>query len=180
MTLRSPSIAAKAEAEAALADVLLQIYLAFLSLEMLVDPTGKQDAVDSSSIVSGYARAFPWSLTLCFKGRFEHLQHPVLEARKPSRAQDSIDGGPGVPSLARLDVLSKIIGSPSTDALFELISSPKTFNETQQDLRRYLRDSYLRFERPRDVYLFMKLVSFSNDFYGNWVGVWSCCEWLNC
>lgn len=49
---------AKAEAGAAPADVLLQIYLAFLSLEMLVDPSGKQDAVNSSSIVSGYARAF--------------------------------------------------------------------------------------------------------------------------
>jgi len=157
---------AKAEAEAAPADVLLQIYLAFLSLEMLVDPSGKQDAVDSSSIVSGYARAFSWSLTLCFKGRFEHIQH---ESRKPSRAQDSIGGGPGVPSPPRLDALSKIIGSSSTDALFKLISSPKTFNETHQDLRRYLRDSYLRFERPRDVYIFMKLVSFSNDFYGNWV-----------
>ena len=105
-------------------------------------------------------------LTLCFEGRFEHRQHPVLEASQVSK---SVDNAPRLPPISRLDFISKVIGSPSTDALFKLNGSPKTFNETQQDLRRFLSDSYLRFERPRDVYLFMKLVSFSNKIYGTWV-----------
>jgi hypothetical protein len=49
---------AEAEAEAAPTNVLLQIYLAFLSLGMLVDPSGKQDAVDSNSIVSDTRASF--------------------------------------------------------------------------------------------------------------------------
>lgn len=88
-----------------------------------------------------------------------------------------VDDGPNVPSLSRLATVSKIIGSSSTDALFKLNGVPKTFNETHQDLRRFLHDSYLRFERPRDIYVFMKLVSFSNNVYGNWVRVRSRRKW---
>lgn len=97
-------------------------------------------------------------------GRYSHVPNPAF-------SNDSTASNVPAPHITLLggdERLAKLHQSLATDAIFPLSDSPRSFQECQALLKNYLRDNYV-FQRPREAYTFMKLLTNSNNVYGNWV-----------